>query len=624
VTPSTAVPGSRDADAVMAVVEAALREARSRDRKDLVARLDAEHRRAQRGSCAVLVVGEFNKGKSSLVNALLNARVCATDADVATAVPTLVEYGDRLSASSGGADAGVGTAIDPADLEELQTADEPTARATGVVRVTVPRALLRSGMVLVDTPGVGGGLASAHAARTLRALTGADAVVFVTDASQEMTAAELDLLRRIVDLCPRVLCALTKTDVYAEWRRIRDLDRGHLARAGLDVPVLPLSSALRQHGLRTGDRELVAESGYPQLAAFLRETSAGAGRRALAAAAAAAQSALTQLLSLMATERQALAEPDRRRQQAEAVLMAQRRAEQLKGGGSRWLQLLNDRIGDLASAVDFDLGVRLRGIRREIGDKLATTDPTRDWVEIEPWLYEQTNIALADHLRMLRDQADEIADEVARRFGDEAWRLRAETDITSVTSAETAITGDIGLAALAVSRASRMELGIAAVRGGSTGAVIANAAGYLLAGAAGIAFLPAVVPVTAVLAGLLGRSTWRTARQSQLRALRAEAERAVAVYLDGVELRARRDSRDSVRRVHQHLRDVFSAHAVELQSSVQRNLEVVATEVQADERSRRERVRRADLELERLRSLAARAETLVDEFLGAPVPAGAA
>ena len=53
----------------------------------------------------MLVVGEFNKGKSSLVNALLNARVCATDADVATAVPTLVRYAPEFGALARSADA---------------------------------------------------------------------------------------------------------------------------------------------------------------------------------------------------------------------------------------------------------------------------------------------------------------------------------------------------------------------------------------------------------------------------------------------------------------------------------------------------------------------------------------
>ena len=476
---------------VLALIDAATAEARTRDRQDLVSRLETERQRALRGVCTVLVVGEFNKGKSSLVNALLNARVCATDANVATAVPTIVRFGDQLTAATGGVDDENLAAVDPADVEALETSEDRSRTTGDTVEVRVPRKLLQTGLVLVDTPGVGGGLASAHAGRTLRALAGADAVVFVTDASQEITAAELELLTKIAGLSSRLVFALTKTDVYSEWRRIRDLDRGHLERAGLTVPILPLSSTLRHHGLRTGDRQLVADSGYPQLAAFLRGTSGGAAHRALAAAAAASHSAVSQLVSLVATERQALADPARRQEHVDAVRLAQQRADELRGAGSRWMQLLNDRIGDLSSEVDFDLARRMRTVRKEIVERLATSDPTREWVDLEPWIYEQTNIVLAEHLRLLRDEADQVADEVARRFGEDAWRLRADTDITRATARETAVSGDVGLAALAAARASRVELGIAALRGGSTGAVLTHSAGLLLGTAfAGLAVVP--------------------------------------------------------------------------------------------------------------------------------------
>ncbi|SFK68850.1 dynamin family protein [Geodermatophilus ruber] len=613
------MPNAQDAETarVLALVDEAVHEAQGRRRDDLATRLVAERRRVLRGSCAVLVVGEFNKGKSSLVNALLNARVCATDADVATAVPTVVRFGEQLTVASGGADDAARSPVDPADTEALQTRDDRSAPAGAeVVEVAVPRELLRDGLVLVDTPGMGGGLASAHAARALRALAGADAVVFVTDASQELTAPEVELLRRVAGLCRRVLCVLTKLDLYPEWRRIRDLDEAHLRTAGLRLPVQPLSSALRHHGLRTGDRRAVTDSGYPRLAAFLRGTVAATGRQGLAAAAAAAHSALSQLVAELATARAALTDPARQREQLEALRDAQHRAEELRGGGSRWLQLLNDRIGDLTSTVDFDLAMRIRAVRKEAFDRLETADPRREWVELEPWLHERVNAALADHLRLLRDQADEVADEVAGRFGEDAWRLRAHADIVRVTDQREAAPDEIGLAALAASRASRVELGIAAVRGGSTGAVLSHAVGLLVVAVASVPLAPVVFPTAALLGGLFARTTYRAARTAQLRALRAEAERTISLHLDEVEMRARRDTRDSLRRIHQHLRDVFAGHATELQASVHRNLETLAHTVREDQQGRQERLQRADAELTRLRALAGRAEALLGELLG--------
>jgi hypothetical protein len=297
-----------------------------------------------------------------------------------------------------------------------------------------------------------------------------------------------------------------------------------------------------------------------------------------------------------------------------ALREAHRRAEELRSGGSRWLQVLNDRIGDLSSTVDFDLSTRMRATRKEASERLQSADPRREWVELEPWLYERTNAVLADHLRLLRDEADSVADEVAGQFGQEAWRLRADADITRVTGQEVTATGDVGLAALAASRASRVELGIAALRGGSAGAVLTHAVGLLI----GAAFLPVTIPAAAVLGGILARTTYRTARAAQMRALRAEAERTVAVYLEEVEMRARRETRDSLRRIHQHLRDVFAAHATELQTSVQRNLETAAAAVREDQSGRQERLRRLDEELTGLRALAAAAGAMLDELLAGP------
>ena len=104
--------------------------------------------------------------------------------------------------------------------------------------------MLAGGLVIVDTPGVGG-LGSAHAAGSLAAIAMADAVVFVTDASAELSGPELEFLASARGAGPPVLVAVTKIDMYPEWRRIVDIDVGHLAAIGLVERPFPLSSVLR-------------------------------------------------------------------------------------------------------------------------------------------------------------------------------------------------------------------------------------------------------------------------------------------------------------------------------------------------------------------------------------------
>ena len=136
--------------------------------------------------------------------------------------------------------------------------------------VTLPRRFLAGGLVIVDTPGVGG-IGSAHSAATLAALPTADAVLMISDAAQEYSEPEISFLRQAMKLCPNVACVLTKIDLYPQWRTVAELDRQHLIKAGIDAPLLPVSSTLRIHALDTKDADLNVESGFRALSDHLQQ-----------------------------------------------------------------------------------------------------------------------------------------------------------------------------------------------------------------------------------------------------------------------------------------------------------------------------------------------------------------
>ena len=230
------------------------------DRPDLDARLLQAKARLTDGRVRVLVVGEFKQGKSFLVDCLVGALVCPVHDDIATSVPTLVRNAEVPSVA-------LVRSSDPAADPRWRRDEYPdvpvehlasyVARAAAPgeqyshVEVGIPRSILEGGLEIVDTPGVGG-FNSVHGAATMAALPSADAVLLVSDASQEYTAPELEFARQAIRVCPNVACVLTKTDLYPEWRRIAELDQEHLKAAGIerrDVPRL-LGRALAQPAQR--------------------------------------------------------------------------------------------------------------------------------------------------------------------------------------------------------------------------------------------------------------------------------------------------------------------------------------------------------------------------------------
>ncbi|BCJ56508.1 hypothetical protein Asp14428_79830 [Actinoplanes sp. NBRC 14428] len=175
-----------------AELEAARLLAAGNDRPDLAERLARAAARLASGEVTVAVVGEFKQGKSTLVNALLRTDVCPVDADVVTAVPTVLRYGTpaavhlRVPAEDGSLTA-VPVPFDQIRRHVTEGAPAGDGPAPRGVEIRLDRRLLGAGLTLVDTPGVGG-LDSAQGNLTLGALATAAAALFVTDASQELTA----------------------------------------------------------------------------------------------------------------------------------------------------------------------------------------------------------------------------------------------------------------------------------------------------------------------------------------------------------------------------------------------------------------------------------------------------
>jgi hypothetical protein len=433
-------------------------------------------------------------------------------------------------------------------------------------------------MTFIDTPGVGG-LDSAHGNLTLGVLPLARASLFVTDAAQELTEPELAFLQRVVQGCPAVVCVVTKTDLHAHWRRIVDLDRRHLAQAGLALPIVAVSSFLRLHAGRTGDDALNAESGFPELLRILaRDVLAGAGAATVAATDRDVAFVLSQLRDQVAVERTVAHRPEASEALAERLAEKARRSRRLAGPSASWQTALTDGIQDLASAVDQDLRERLRSMQRRGEELLDLADPRDTWADFEAWAAKEATSLAVDNLFALVSRADALAQEVAERFHMDYEGL--DVNLPAVDGTLSSVQGP----RMREERTAGRFLGIfTSARLAAGGVVVAHAAGTLL----GTAFLG---PVGAVAGLLLGHRLMKIERGRQVEQRRQLARQELRRYVDEVGFVVGNDSRDAVRRAQRHLRDEFAARATLAERS---SAQALAAVRQAEGTTEADRIGRA-------------------------------
>ncbi len=548
---SDSAPTSRATEAAT-ILEQGVRAATAYGRDDLAERLAETRRVLLEPTVNVVVVGEFKQGKSSFINALLNAPVCPVDDDIATAVPTSVRFGDDRAAwaLTRAAEPQLNPvfADDAADPDELPPAErrsigfdeiadfaterpvDPTTSIEGV-EVQLPRRLLADGLVLVDTPGVGG-LGSAHATAALGALSVADAAIFLSDASQEYTRAEMDFLSQALDMCPHVVCVMTKTDFYPAWRRVKEINEGHLQRAGHQPRILPVSSTLRIEALRRDDKQLNVESGFLDIVKVLTdEIVGGAAERELARARQDLVAVTDQLSSQFESELSALQDPEARAELTRRLEEAKLRSEQLRGNASKWSTTLNDGVTDLTSDVDHDFRQRVRNVLSEADVALENSDPMETWAEFEPWLSNRMSFEVVGNYRFLTERSTELSRRVAEHFEFAGGDVLEQLDIQNPAGALGRVTTDTGLDLDAQSTGAK---GMTVLRGSYSGILMFTMLGSMI----GVALGPIAIGI-----GLaMGRKSLRDEKERQLTQRRAQGKNLVRRFTDEVSFQVSKDS----------------------------------------------------------------------------------
>lgn len=243
--------------------------------RDLAARWDT-------GEFHLAVLGQFKRGKSTLINALLGETILPSAVIPATAVATRIRAGARAEAEVHFQDGRVQSSARSGNGEELtrfladyvtEEGNPQNARCVARVDLHHPSPVLRAKVVLIDTPGVGSTFRH-NTEATLALLPECDAALFVVSADPPLTEVEAEFLRQVRRHVSRLVFVLNKVDYLApvELDEATRFLRRVLSEQGLlpdEAPIFHLSArdALRSH--TAGDGESWRRSGADALRAYL-------------------------------------------------------------------------------------------------------------------------------------------------------------------------------------------------------------------------------------------------------------------------------------------------------------------------------------------------------------------
>ncbi|WP_434783071.1 dynamin family protein [Ferrovum myxofaciens] len=222
--------------------------------------------RADSSAFNLVVVGEFKRDKSSVLNALISTDVLPVGVVPLTAIATILEYGE-LAAVHAEFQGGLVQQVPQETLWDYVTEKGNPANAKGVreMRITWPSPWLKSGVLLVDTPGIGS-VYRHNTNFTYRILLKADAVLFLLSVDQPVGQTEYDFLKEVREYAGRIFFLLNKTDLLSEADLTKSTDFASrvLAEAmGEPVTVFPVSARLALEGRKAGSEALLAQSRFP-------------------------------------------------------------------------------------------------------------------------------------------------------------------------------------------------------------------------------------------------------------------------------------------------------------------------------------------------------------------------
>jgi GTPase SAR1 family protein len=215
----------------------------------------------------LVVLGQFKRGKTTLINSLLGAEILPTAVVPLTSIATILKYGEALDIKVYFNDGRVNEIV-PENLPQYVTEKGNPKNEKDVLEVviTYPSSYLKDGVRLIDTPGVG----SVYQHNTdvaYQYLPKSDAALFLLSVDQPVGQAELDFLKDVKEYSNRIFFLQNKADYVGpeDLNESINFSKSIIEECmGCAVKIFPLSAKLALDGKLSGSKDFLDKSYLPE------------------------------------------------------------------------------------------------------------------------------------------------------------------------------------------------------------------------------------------------------------------------------------------------------------------------------------------------------------------------
>ena len=216
----------------------------------------------------LVILGQFKRGKTTLINSLVGKEILPSSVVPLTSIVTILKFGNKIRCYIFMNDGSEKNLL----IEELhdyvtESGNPKNRRGVKCACIEYPLPLLEKGMQLVDTPGIGSTFLH-NTETTYGFLDQLDAAVFLMSADVPISQAEKELLETIKNSTQKIFFVLNKVDnlIPKEITEMSTYNNNVLKEMGFAVQeIWPISARKALEAKTFNDENLLLQSGLSHL-----------------------------------------------------------------------------------------------------------------------------------------------------------------------------------------------------------------------------------------------------------------------------------------------------------------------------------------------------------------------